>query len=144
MNVTGLNELRVNLQGTQARLDKLIPKGLSAAALFLRGKSQMLVPVDFGILKASAFTRATGTGKDTVVSIGYTALYAMFVHEMPSGLDPSRFGRERRAGDPTRGNFWDPAGRGQSKFLETPARDAGNRAKMLTIVRNVCKMGVQK
>ncbi len=56
------------------------------------------------------------------------------------GLDPARFGRERKKGDPTRGHFWDPAGRGQSKFLEAPARDSGNRSKMLAIMQNACKL----
>jgi hypothetical protein len=139
-NVTGLNEFQINLKGSQAQLGGLVPKGLAAMGLFLQGKSQLLVPVDFGILKASAFTRSAGKGAATIVSVGYTASYAMFVHEMPSGQDPARFGRERKVNDPTRGSFWDPAGRGQSKFLEAPSRDAGNRSKMMAIMRNVCKL----
>ncbi len=139
-NISGLNEFQANLKGARGKLDALIPKGLKVMGLFLQGQSQMLVPVDFGILKASAFTRAIGKGPATIVSTGYTAAYAMFVHEMPSGLDPNRFGREREAGNPTRGNFWDPAGRGQSKFLESPSRDAGNRSQMLALMRNTCKL----
>lgn len=139
-NVTGWNEVSAGLKLKKAKLDELIPKALGAAGLFLQGQSQRLVPVDFGILKASAFTRAAGKGSATVVNVGYTANYAMFVHEMPSGLDPARFGRERQPGNPSRGHFWDPSGRGQSKFLEAPARDSGNRTKMLAIVRNACRI----
>lgn len=109
--------------------------GLKTAGLFLQRQSQGLVPVDFGILKASAFTRAEGEGFSTVVLVGYTAFYAMYVHEM---VEMKGKGKPRRA--PSKGNYWDPAGRGQAKFLEAPARDAENRKKMLNIIKNICKL----
>lgn len=109
--------------------------GLKTAGLFLQRESQLLVPVDFGVLKASAFTRADGKGFSTVVIVGYTAFYAMFVHE---NVEMKWKGLPRTA--PSHGNYWDPAGRGQSKFLEAPARDSSRRQAMLNIVKNVCKL----
>lgn len=111
-----------------------------------------MVPVDFGVLKASAFTRAQGQGFKTVVNIGYTAFYAMYVHENVEmkgrGLPraPIRFkddvdwvNNEDKWYAP-RGNYWDPAGRGQAKFLEQPARDTKVRTEMFNIVKNITKL----
>jgi hypothetical protein len=137
-NVIGLNQIKAKMKTKKAQVAAKLPQALAIAGLFLQRESQLLVPVDFGILKASAFTRSEGKGFATVVNIGYTANYAMFVHEMLSGLDPGRFGRPRVA--PSKGNYWDPSGRGQSKFLEQPARNESNRTKMLNIVRNVLKL----
>lgn len=76
---------------------------------------------------------------DPVVAVGYTAAYALFVHEavgmVLKGLsrDP-RIRRIEQGGDPAKarprprkrepkGRYWDPQGRGQAKFLETPLRE---------------------
>jgi hypothetical protein len=75
---------------------------------------------------------------EAAVAVGYTANYALFVHEavgmVLKGLsrDP-RVRRIEQGGDPAkarprprkkepRGRYWDPQGRGQAKFLETPLR----------------------
>lgn len=136
-NVTGMDEISQNLGKVKAALAPKVELGLKTAALFLQRTSAQLVPVDTGVLKASAFTRATGNGFNTLASTGYTALYAMWVHENLNGLNPNRFGRPRADG---KGNYWDPEPRGQSKFLEMPARDSDVRKKMLNIVRNTCKI----
>lgn len=54
-------------------------------------------------------------GKYSVI-VGYTAAYAVFVHE---NIEMKWRGKPRRSG---KGSYWDPAGRGQAKFLEAPAR----------------------
>lgn len=89
--------------------------GLKTAGLVLQHDSQRKVPVDTGNLKASAFTRSTGIGWDAEVTVGYTAAYALFVHE---AVGMKLKGQKR----PTKGKFWDPQGRAQAKFLEEPAR----------------------
>ena len=68
------------------------------------------------------------------VVIGYTAYYALYVHE---NLDPKTIGMNipRPSG---LGVFWGPAG--QPKFLEAPFRD--NRDKYAAIVRNALKAGL--
>ncbi len=74
--------------------------------------------------------------KDTSVTVGYTAAYAMAVHENLEmkwkGIprDPrersTKSGKHQQNPRPRRVNphglFWDPQGQGQAKFLEAPAR----------------------
>lgn len=138
--VVGLEDFKKNLKSVNAGLGARTALALRLAGQLLQGESQRLVPVDFGILKASAYTRSEGKSFNTVVGIGYTALYAMYVHEHPNGLNPGRFGRPRSEGNPARGNFWDPSGIGQSKFLEAPARDSVVRQKMLNIFKNLVQL----
>lgn len=57
-------------------------RNVRRAGLFLQRESQLIVPVDTGNLKNSAFTRkAGGRGWKVIVVVGYTAAYAIFVHE---------------------------------------------------------------
>lgn len=135
--VYGVRDLSDAWKKRKAAMGPKVELGLKTAGLFLQRESQLLVPVDFGILKASAFTRAEGKGFSTLVLVGYTAFYAMFVHEM---VEMKLKGLPREPSPPHRGNYWDPAGRGQAKFLEAPARDSSRRQTMLNIVRNVCKL----
>lgn len=53
------------------------------------------------------------------VVVGYTAAYAIYVHEAKMVLKGKPRPRRRKR---NRGRFWDPQGRAQSKFLEAPAR----------------------
>ena len=94
-------------------------QGLKRAGLLLQRESQMVVPVEFGVLKASAFTRAFGSGFKTTVTVGYTAAYALYVHER---VEMKWKGKPRMPNPPHKGKYWDPQGRGQAKFLEEPAR----------------------
>lgn len=154
--VIGLKDVLKNMEDFKKALAPRVELGLKTAGLYLQGRSQNLVPVDYGVLKASAFTRATGKGMATVVNVGYTAFYAMYVHE---NVEMKWKGKPRapvRFKDDVdmvnnlekiyanRGNYWDPAGRGQAKFLEAPSRDPNIRANMMKIVKNVCKSGDQK
>jgi len=119
-SVIGLNGVITNIKGEKSRLAAGCARGLKKAGLMLQRESVYLVPVDFGPLKASAYTRAEGTGFNTVVAVGYTASYALRVHEL---VAMKLKGLPRQA--PSRGNYWDPAGRGQAKFLEQPVRAFG-------------------
>lgn len=78
--------------------------GLTAAALFVRGEAQKITPVDTGNLRSSAYTVSPGgivqgsnaqapaasklTGRvesikpEIYAEIGFTAFYAVFVHEI--------------------------------------------------------------
>lgn len=62
----------------------------------------------------AAKSRKENTGS---VVVGYTASYALAVHE---SVDMVLQGEPRPA--PRRGSYWDPQGRAQAKFLEAPAR----------------------
>lgn len=66
--------------------------------------------------------------------VGYTAAYALWVHE---SIGMVLAGKPRPKG---RGNYWDPQGRGQAKFLEQPARTEGKT--IARIVREAILAGV--
>lgn len=131
--VGGVKEFQRMLKLKTAAIGPKLQNGLTIAGLFLQRESQLLVPVDFGILKASAFTRRTGANFATVVNVGYTAYYAMYVHE---NVEMKGKGLPRKA--PSKGNYWDPAGRGQAKFLEEPARRL--RPQMFAIIKKATQL----
>ena len=79
--VKGLATILVNLEKSSKATAKGVQRGLKKAGLLVQRESQKIVPIDTSNLKASAFTRAKGKGFDTIVSVGYTAAYAIFVHE---------------------------------------------------------------
>lgn len=56
-------------------------QGLIRAGLFLLARAQEFVPVDTGFLKRSGYVAKTGKGFSTLVSVGFTAPYAIWVHE---------------------------------------------------------------
>jgi len=130
--VTGAKEILSNMKKHQKLLGLGVAAGLKAAGLALQRESQQLVPVDTGNLKASAFTRAEGSGLNTAVTVGYTAAYALFVHEL---IGMKLEGQPRPGG---RGRYWDPAGRGRAKFLEEPARRMA--PQLVAIVKKFAKI----
>ena len=93
-----------------------------------------------GLLKAlydQGKLRQIEKGPRVSVRVGYTAKYAVYVHEM-TPLDP-HWGRPRRK--PHKGEYWDPPGRGQPKFLEKPARDLHNDGTLAKVVEETVKDG---
>lgn len=110
----------VNLNRLVAKTGKGAADGLRKAGAELLRQSQLLVPVEFGNLRASGYVNTNGTGFSTVVEVGYTASYALYVHEQ---VAMKLKGIARRPSPPRIGKHWDPQGRAQAKFLETPARN---------------------
>jgi hypothetical protein len=120
--ILGLNFVIRNLIGSQQRLAVGLQRGLKRAGLKLQRESQKLVPIETGALKASAYTRAFGAGFSTKVAVGYTAAYALPVHEAVAMKLKGQL-RGAPEGHPGyRGRYWDPQGKAQAKFLEQPAR----------------------
>lgn len=87
---------------------------------------------------------------EPVVAVGYTAAYALAVHEdtemawkglsrdprirrIEQGGDESRARPRERRREP-KGKFWDPQGRGKAKFLEDPARRLQRRLGQIVAV----------
>ncbi len=66
------------------------------------------------------------------INVGYGASYAVFVHENKEmKLKGQKRPLTKDGGD--QGRYWDPQGRGQNKFLETPARTMKNElARVVT------------
>lgn len=94
-------------------LGRAFVRGAKKAGLALQRESQKVVPVDTGNLKNSATTRVDDSNKgfDAQVTVGYTANYAVYVHENLTA---------RHAPGKT------------AKFLEGPAREM--RAEIANII----------
>jgi len=131
----GLKIVLGNMKDKREKYARGFGIGLKRGGLLLQRWSMLEVPVDFGFLKASAFTRADGEGFDTRVTVGYTAAYAIFVHE-----NVAEKGRGQPRHKPSKGNYWDPPGRGKSKFLEDPVKNEDNRKQILETVREAATL----
>jgi hypothetical protein len=104
--LSGLHEVTSRLTAEIKKIDFKSKAGLWEAGLMVKRRAQQYTPVDTGNLRSSAYTEAYTTILGHSVEIGYTASYAVFVHEM----DPARLRR------PLRGNArW--------KFLETALKE---------------------
>lgn len=127
---------------------KQLRQGVGQAALYLQRESQIIVPKVTGNLHGSAFTRkAPEDSKQTpAYRVGYTAAYAVYVHEVPN--PPTTHGKEfnvKHADDIAAGRIDSYTGRPyqergdnqQWKYLETPART--KRPQMLQIIRKALK-----
>ena len=128
--VEGVQQILSAAKQITKRLEAGVARGLKIGGLFLQRKSMEIVPVDQGNLRASSFTRASGRGFNTEVRVGYTAEYAVYVHE---NLDAAH-GAEYNAkyGEGLRGNNQ------QAKFLEQPARQYA--AQIGDLVREEAKV----
>lgn len=80
------------------------------------------------------FRRAEARAGEANVSVlvGYTAAYALAVHEK---IEMKLAGQPRKP--PGKGLYWDPQGRAQAKFLEGPARELNSSGVLGQIVREV-------
>lgn len=84
--VEGVPALLRSLEEVKRDYQKAIGAGLKEAGLFILLKSQELVPIEYGNLRGSGFVRSSGSGIKTEVRVGYTAEYAVWVHELVESL----------------------------------------------------------
>ncbi len=110
----GLDEVMKNLNVEINEVEGRTTAGLFAAGLVVQAESQRRVPVEYGVLRASAYTRLSIEDPNSV-EVGYTASYALSVHE---NMEQTLKGQPRPSGI---GVYWGP--HGQPKFLESAARD---------------------
>lgn len=136
--ITGMSSVLGKLKAYGKSQEQSIRRGLVKGGRFLQRKSQDIVPVDLGPLKASAFTRDIGSMSPDII-VGYTANYAVYVHEDLEKKHGAEFNqaygvikksgeREKLRGDNQ-----------QAKFLEKPVRE--NRTEILAIVYAEAKKG---
>lgn len=78
--VVGLENVTRNLNEEIKKLTRVTFAGLLDAGLQIQNVAQSRTPVDTGNLKASAYTRKAMGGR-LAVEIGFTASYAIYVHE---------------------------------------------------------------
>ena len=97
--------------------------GLRAAGLKVQRLSQKRVPVEYGKLKASAYTRRAMENA-LAVEVGYSASYAVYVHEniemkFAGKPRPAKgyHGRKKKNEIGGLGVYWGPAG--QPKYLQS-------------------------
>ncbi len=81
------------------------------------------------LLRSKAAKAAKDNG--AVVAVGYTAAYALYVHE---NMEQKLLGQPRPSG---LGTYWSP--NGQPKFLEGPAREL--RPELAAIVKQALSQG---
>lgn len=122
-SITGVNRVLSNMKAAQNRDARTISRILTQTGYLIQKTSQKIVPVDSGNLKASAYTRRMGLGFKSVVTVGYTAKYALYVHEQV-GMRLKGLPRRGTRTDGTlrKGYYWSPQG-SMAKFLEIPARN---------------------
>jgi len=117
MSVQGVKEIQRAITAHKKKTAKGLRVGLLRAGLFLQRESQEIVPFDKGFLKASGgarygWPREEGVGFDIAVAVGYSANYALYVHEnLTARHDPGK----------------------QAKFLEQPLREKMDRIGAIVV-----------
>lgn len=136
--ITGVEQVIGRLRKSQTITGRGVSRGLKEAGKFLFRESQAIVPVHQGHLKGSGFIRRRGIGFKTDVIVGYTAKYAVYVHENLDAVHGTafniRFAEEIGAAHtPAQKKMWfNREPNQQAKFLEKPART--KRKKLLQII----------
>ena len=146
----GVDTVLKNLNRTSHKVGMAVEKGLIAGGTYLRTKSMEIVPFQIGKLHASAYAprNVGGRGFKADIVIGYTAEYAVWVHEIPN--PPHAHGKEfnmkhaaeiaAAKGTPkgtAEGGMKARKPEEQWKFLEQPMRT--ERANILKIIANAVK-----
>ena len=143
IQVKGVNKLLKQLAAKEKATPTAMSKALYMGGLHLQRKSQQMAPVEQGKLKASAFTRDISSGAKSVVIVGYTASYALYVHE---SVQMKWKGKKRKGtrpdGLPRKGRYWDPQGEASARFLQRPFKS--EIPMILTIVQNVVRKEITK
>lgn len=131
--VRGFSTVLGNMRRQQQKHARGFQRGLLKAGYFLLAKSKQEVPVDEGNLKASGFVRAAGSGFAAKVEVGYTAGYALYVHENLDAAHGEEF-NIKYAAEIAAGTE-NSRGPGQkAKFLEDPAKNSSNKRQMRDIM----------
>ena len=142
LKITGMQSVMSKLTKATSNINSALSRGLVKGGHFLQRESQKIVPVDTGNLKGSAFTRKLNWDH---VLVGYTALYASFVHEDLTKAHGKAYnmkmqgrGIERMFNSGRQNKFLNYSKlRGenqQAKFLETPMKS--KRSEILRIIAN--------
>jgi len=78
----GLNQVVANLNKEVRGIRGRTKTGMWLAGLYIKGAALPLTPVDTGNLRQSAYVTAGEGPGGPGVEIGYTASYAIYVHEI--------------------------------------------------------------
>lgn len=112
-----LNRLVGDIQGRKA------VRAMTSALIIIGSEAAAITPRATSTLVNSQFRELSTHGSRIIGRIGYTAAYALFVHEASGKLK----GRPRaKRNGVAQGNYWDPSG--EPKFLEKGAERAMDAA----------------
>ena len=84
VKLKGMNKVMKNLNKEIQKIGGRCMKGLLLASIHVRRdmeKTPPLIPIDTGNLRASWFSNSFYEGGNPVVRLGFSASYAIFVHE---------------------------------------------------------------
>ena len=137
--IKGMRGILERKHKEDARIVQAWIRGLKKAGLLLQRESMKLVPVDHGVLRGSAFTRVTGSGSKTDVQVGYTASYAIYVHENLDAAHGKQFNAKYRK-EISSGQMRSRGPNQSAKFLEKPYKDPRIRSEMKAIVVAAVKL----
>jgi hypothetical protein len=107
--VKGLDQTLKNLNKKILAVKGVTLDGLLAGGLIVQRDAQQHVPVEYGVLRQSAYTRKARGGDSPTVEVGFSAHYAPYVHE---NLEMKWRGLPRKSG---KGVYWGP--KGEARFL---------------------------
>jgi len=118
--IVGFKKVRTTLEKEVRNISFKTGKSLINAAIFIRRDMEVtppLIPVDTGNLRASWFTQLFRTGNQPFLLLGFTANYAVFVHENVNADFTSP--RMRRATKGGKRKMYTPRPGAGAKFLES-------------------------
>lgn len=81
LKVEGLSLLQRGLMTVSRKYNKGYQAALEAALLRVLNTATAYCPIDTGYLRSTGFTQITGSGFNTRGYVGFSAEYAMYVHE---------------------------------------------------------------
>jgi|SRR5215217_2402805 len=145
MPAKGFNEVRQNINKIFERIDGPMAQQALYEALSIGGAySDLITPVDTGNLRRSRFTQVIKTPSGWIGKYGYTANYALYVHEASGklkGKPRSSVGafdtKSGQAFVSDSGEFWEP--HGEPEFLRKGFERDG-RAEINEAIRRNMKL----
>jgi hypothetical protein len=145
VKVTGVQQILSKMKAHNSKHGQQFQAGLVLAGIHLERISRsVFCPVHKGNLKASGFSRRIGAGWQTDVIVGYTAAYAVYVHENMDAKHGREFNiayMDEIATAHTRAQkkyYFNRGETQQAKYLERPARE--ERQAMLNIIGGMAKI----
>jgi hypothetical protein len=142
MKISGALTVLKNLRRATTLIGSGAEIGLIRGGLMIQALSQKEVPVELSNLKNSAFTRKVGgSGLSADVVVGYTASYAVYVHENLDAAHGAEYNQKHR--DEIRNGETHSRGANQkAKFLEDPLKE--NRHEVINHVKKAINEEMHK
>lgn len=107
VEIQGMARVLARLNAAHGKSSDVTMRTLMTAGFLVQRQAMKYTPVEYGFLRASAFTRKAQDGS-LAVEVGYGAKYAVYVHENTA---MKLRGLQRPSG---LGTYWNP---GTAKFL---------------------------